>query len=321
LWTNDQRALAADGPIHAEANLSHRDGSLHTYLIVNFPIKDIQTGTARSLCSIAIDITDRKAAEAQIQELNTELEYRVVERTSELRVANAALLHSNAELKHFAHATAHDLQTPLRSIVGFTQLLQKEVRGRVNEDVDEWSTRVVDNTKRLQTLIQEILSYSRLESEGLPFEPTDLRKLLNEVLASLAGLIGETQAEVSCGALPTLLVDRTQVAQVFQNLIENGIKYNQSKPPRIAVAGGLQEDQWVFSVADNGIGIDPKHHDRIFELFQRLHTYYQIPGTGIGLPLCRRIVERHGGHVWVDSRLGDGSTFYFSLPLERNEVP
>jgi PAS domain-containing protein/two-component sensor histidine kinase len=263
--------------------------------------------------AIFTDITGRKDAEAEIQRLNADLERRVHDRTAELEQANEALLHANMELQHFAHAAAHDLQTPLRSIVGFAQLLQQAVRGCGGEQVDELSSQVTSNAKRLQTLIQELLAYTRLDIQRRPFEAVDLRVLLDEVIESLAILIEENGAEVSCGHLPTVTVDRIQIAQVFQNLIENGIKYNRSKPPRLSIDCERLKDKWVLTVVDNGIGIDPKQHERIFDIFKRLHTYHQVPGTGIGLALCRRIVERHGGHIWVESAPGMGSTFYFSL--------
>lgn len=265
------------------------------------------------------DITGRKAAEAEIHSLNAELERRVQDRTAELRQANLALLESNLQLKQFAHATAHDLQTPLRSITGFTQLLQREVQSLGHAQVDAWAALVVDNTKRLQTLIQDLLSYTWLENAGRPFQEVNLRNLVDKVLISLAALIQEKGAWVTYGDLPTVQADPSQMAQVLQNLIENGIKYNDASPPQVTIACDHQKDRWICSVTDNGIGIDPKHHERIFEMFRRLHSYHEIPGSGIGLAVCRRVVERHGGHLWVSSQPGQGSTFYFSLPAQSGE--
>ncbi|MGE5490118.1 MAG: sensor histidine kinase [Actinomycetota bacterium] len=315
LSDSDRKALESDGPIRVEEPVRHRDGSEHTYLTVKFPVRDVHSGKTRSLCAISLDITERKAAEAKVRGLNVELEQRVKKRTTELQRANDALLRSNLELRHFAHAAAHDLQTPLRSIAGFAQLLQQEVKGLADSRGNEWAGLVVDNAKRLQTLIQELLAYTRLDVQGLPFEAVDLQKLLSEVLSSLAGLIRDTGAEVTGESLPTALVDRTQIAQLFQNLVENGVKYNRSRPPRVTITCRRQGGEWLFSVGDNGIGIDRRHHERIFEIFRRLHSYSQVPGTGIGLALCRRIVERHGGRIWVESEPGEGSIFHFTLPI------
>ncbi|HJW24323.1 MAG TPA: ATP-binding protein [Rhodocyclaceae bacterium] len=308
------RHVAETGGFDLDVEVNHGSGGTLWINAKGAAIRDA-AGRVVALRGTVLDITDRKRAETEIQRLNAELEQQVQERTAELRRANDALLHTNAELQHFAHATAHDLQTPLRSIAGFTHLVQQEVHGRVDRRVDEWSALVIDNTKRLQDLIQALLTYTRLDVLGRPFERVDARKVFDEVAASLAVLIGETGAEVSCGELPTVAADRTQLAQVLQKLVENGIKYNKSEPPRVTVDCSRQEDDWVFSVADNGIGIDPRHHERIFEIFRRLHSYSQVPGTGIGLALCRRIVERHGGRMWVESAPGQGSVFYFSLPV------
>lgn len=278
-------------------------------------------GRATRLVGTHTDINERKAAEAALGRLNAELESHVLERTAELQRANDALLHSNAELRHFAHATAHDLQTPLRSIVGFSQLVRDEVRGRVDPRVEEWTALVIDNATRLQLLIRELLAYAQLDAQGLPFEKTDLNALFAQVRDSLAGLIAQSGAEIDCGDLPTLCIDPTQIAQLLQNLVENAVKYNRSRPPRVAVVGEGGDGQWVFSVRDNGIGIDPRQHERIFDIFHRLHSYQQVPGTGIGLALCRRIVERHGGRIWVESEPARGSCFYFSLPAAGECTP
>lgn len=300
-----------------EETIRHQDGTWHTYVTVRFPVRDIETQALIGVCAISTDITDRKEAEAEVLRLNTDLERRVEERTAELEQSNEALLNSNLELKNFAHAAAHDLQTPLRSIAGFAQLLQREVQDVRNDRVQEFSSLVIDNTKRLQALIDNLLAYTRLETQGLPFEPVDMRRVADEVMVSLNMLIQETGAEVHCGPLPTLAVDRVHIAQVLQNLVENGIRYNHSIPPRVSILSEFQQDRWLFSVADNGMGIDPKFHERIFEIFRRLHSYHQVAGSGIGLALCRRIVERHGGRIWVESRPGEGSTFYFTLPVRK----
>lgn len=268
--------------------------------------------------SVVENIQARKEAE---QALAKEREARqrmlareVAERTAQVAHSNEILMRTNMELKHFAHAAAHDLQTPLRSIAGFAQLLHQSAQSKLTGREADWLDLVIDNTKRLQKLIQELLTYARLDSLARPLEATDLKQVVDEVLASLSIPIGETGAEVVCRNLPTLPVDRTQFAQLVQNLIENAIKYRAERPPRIILDCKRHGEEWIFSVADNGMGIEPRHQQQIFEIFRRLHTYNDIPGTGIGLAICRRVVERHGGSLWVESEPGQGSTFFFTLP-------
>jgi PAS domain S-box-containing protein len=313
LRLQDRTIMDTGQNVTREETLTTLSGRTITFLTHKGPILD-QDGRIVGLFGIARDITERKRAEEEIQRLNAHLESQVRKRTAELEQSNEALLRSNQELQHFAHVAAHDLQTPLRSIAGFAQLLQRDTRGKLDKPCEEWLVYIIDNTKRLQSLILELLAYSRLEAHARPFEAVELQKLFGEVAATLAVLIDETGAELSCGPLPTLSVERTQIAQLLQNLIENGIKYNTAKPPRVSVSSERRGKEWVFSVADNGIGIDPKYHGRVFEIFRRLHTYDNIPGTGIGLAICRRIVERHGGRIWVESQPGSGSTFFFTLP-------
>lgn len=264
------------------------------------------------------DIQARKEAERALAEEREArqrmLASQVAERTAELAYSNEALIRSNIELRNFAHVAAHDLQTPLRSIAGFAQLLQSSASSKLAGGEMEWLDLIVGNTRRLQELIHKLLEYSRLDSRARPFENTNLQELAEQVIAAMDGPIRESGATITCNGLPTLSVDRPQLTQLFQNLIENALKYRSDQPPRIAVSCERQGDEWIFSVADNGIGIDPKHHQRIFEIFRRLHSYAGIPGTGIGLAICQRIVSRHGGHMWVDSEKGNGSVFHFSLP-------
>lgn len=271
-------------------------------------------------------LEDVSAAEAEaearerqrrLEWLNNELEKQVSERTGQLEHSNEVLLQANIELQHFAHAMAHDLQTPLRSIAGFAQLVQKRVKQYGIADVDDWTAQVIDNTRRLQALIQGLLAYTRVDAQAIRAEEADTNEVFDEVAKSLRAMIDETKAEVSRAELPTVPCVRSQIGQVLQNLIENGLKYNTATPPKVFVSCERQGESWLFSVSDNGMGIDPKYHERIFGMFDRLHGYGQIPGTGIGLALCRRIVERHGGRIWVESREKAGATFYFTLPVER----
>ncbi|HZX33413.1 MAG TPA: ATP-binding protein [Rhodocyclaceae bacterium] len=264
---------------------------------------------------------EARERQRRLEWINAELEQRVSERTQQLEHANEVLLQANIELQHFAHAMAHDLQTPLRSIVGFAQLAQARMQQYGDREIDDWSAQVVNNAKRLQTLIQGLLAYARLDARAIRVEPADMNRVFDEVVGSLQVIVRETGAVVGRGELPTLPCVRTQIGQVLQNLIENGIKYNRAPSPKVFVSCRPAGDGWEFTVADNGMGIDPKHHDRVFGMFSRLHAYGDIPGTGIGLALCRRIVERHGGRIWVESREGEGATFHFTLPAERSPAP
>lgn len=274
-------------------------------------LEDVSTAEAEA---------EARERQRHLEWLTAELEQRVRERTTQLEQANEAMLHTNMELRHFTHAMAHDLQTPLRSIAGFAQLVQTAIKQYGSAEVDDWASQVVNNTKRLQTLIQDLLSYARLDAQAVRVEQTDMNQLFDEVVASLQAIIGETGADVSRGQLPTISCIRPQIGQLVQNLIENGLKYNRAARPRVSVSCVRHGEDWIFSVTDNGMGIDPRHHERIFDIFKRLHTYSQIPGTGIGLALCRSIVERHGGRIWVESQPGKGATFFFTLPVDRSSA-
>lgn len=318
----DRIAAAVEGRndgFRFEARLRCKDGSWRWNLAQAVVAERDGAGRAVRLVGTHTDIDVRKRAETAIQRMNAELEQGIRERTAELERANEALLVSNLELQQFARAAAHDLQTPLRSIASFAELLQMEVRKYGDMQVDTWAGQVIDNARRLQALIQELLSYTRVETQGLPLEPVATDRLLAEVLHSLQEMIRHSGARIEVTRLPDLVADRRQLGQVLQNLIENAIKYNRAKPPEIRIACVARRGDWLFSVSDNGIGIDPRHHESIFEIFRRLHTYRQIPGTGIGLALCRRIVERHGGRIWVESRPGEGSTFHFTIPARHRQ--
>ena len=241
--------------------------------------------------------------------------YTVILRDVTERVrAQQALERTILDLRQFAYAASHDLRTPLRSISGFAQLLQKKYTGRLDEEAGDWIARVVAGAHRMERLIEDLLSYARLESQDRHFVPVDCAAVLDDVVQLLESEIRDTRAEVTSSALPTIMGDQVQLVQLFQNLIGNGIKYHGARPPRIHVSAQRQDGAWVFSVSDNGIGIEPEQHQRIFEIFRRLHTQREYPGTGIGLAVCRRIVERRGGSIWVESEPGQGTTFFFTIP-------
>lgn len=239
-------------------------------------------------------------------------------RNAEQELARHAeeLARSNADLEQFAYVASHDLQEPLRTIGSYLQLIERRYKNKLDSDADEFIAFAVDAAKRMQTLINDLLAYSRVGRKGKPFVETDTAKLLERALASLHPTLTEHQAEVTADPLPVVTGDEIQLIQVFQNLIANGVKFRGEQPPTVHVSARRTEedDGWLFSVSDNGIGIDPQYADRIFVIFQRLHTRAEYAGTGIGLSICKKIVERHGGAIWVESQPEHGSTFYFTIP-------
>ncbi len=224
------------------------------------------------------------------------------------------LARSNADLEHFAYVASHDLQEPLRMVTSYLQLLERRYKDRLDADARDFIAYAVDGATRMQALINGLLSYSRVSTRGKSFEPTDGTVALERVLANLKVAIEESDAVVTYDHLPTVMADEVQLTQVFQNLIGNAIKFRSDRRPEIHVGAEYRGGEWLFSVRDNGIGIDPQHFERIFKIFQRLHSHEEYPGTGIGLAVCKKIVERHGGRIWVESQPGEGTTFYFTIP-------
>ncbi|MDJ0746160.1 MAG: ATP-binding protein [Xenococcaceae cyanobacterium MO_167.B27] len=225
----------------------------------------------------------------------------------------AELERSNAELEQFAYLASHDLQEPLRMVISFTQLLARRYQGQLDADADRIIGFAVDGAKRMEALIKDMLTYSRLAIQGKPFEYSNCEEVLDLTLKNLQLLIQETGTSIYRNPLPTLPADKSQLVQLFQNLFSNAIKYHSDKPPEIEIGAEAQNGQWLFYVKDNGIGIKSQYFKRIFAIFQRLHTRQKYPGTGIGLALCQKIVNRHGGKIWVESEPGQGSTFYFTI--------
>jgi light-regulated signal transduction histidine kinase (bacteriophytochrome) len=242
------------------------------------------------------DITERKRAEEELHQTLAELK------------------RSNAELEQFAYVASHDLQEPLRGMAGFAELLGQRYQGKLDSRADEYITHIVDGTQRMQTLINDLLAYSRIGRRGEAIQATPAETALKATQENLSAAIREYEATITCESLPTVRADATQLIQLFQNLIGNAIKFRAERPPMIHVGVGEAGDCWQFSIRDNGIGIEPQYFERIFQVFQRLHTRREYKGTGIGLAICKKIIERHGGKIWVESQPGQGSTFYFTLP-------
>ncbi len=234
----------------------------------------------------------------------------------ELSKVNGALKQSNEELQQFAYVASHDLKTPLRAISGFAQFLKDDFEGKLDETADEYIQRIVEGVNRMQQLINDLLEFSRIDSQGRPLKPIDLGEVLDDVHDLLRADIESSGAILTSDPLPRVMADRPQLTQLLQNLIGNAVKYHGERPPLVHVTADEQAGEWTISVRDNGIGIAPKHHERIFEIFKRLHTQKDYEGTGIGLAVCRRIVQRHNGRIWLESALGEGCTFCFTLEAE-----
>ena len=231
----------------------------------------------------------------------------------ELQKKNENLLTSNKELEQFAYVASHDLQEPLRMVASYTELLQKRYEGKLDEKADKYIRYAVEGAKRMQMLINDLLVLSRVNTKGKPFKPVECNELLKRVLHGLGTVIHEKQAKVEVTTLPTVLGDEGQLFQLFQNIISNAIKFHGADRPLIEISAVQNHSDWVFSIRDNGIGIDPEYFERIFVIFQRLHERGAYDGSGIGLSISKKIVERHAGKIWVKSEPGKGTVFYFSL--------
>ena len=257
--------------------------------------------------------------QAELRTLNEDLEERVEARTRELAQHAEELARSRAELERLTYVTAHDLQEPLRSVASFTQLLARRYQGRLDAEADRFMARTVEGVGRMKSLLGSLLAYLQVDSREPVLEPTRCADLVGGTLEELKGSIEESGAEVTHDDLPTVRADATQLGQVLQNLIGNAVKFRGEGPPEIHIGAERDDGAWRFSVRDNGIGIEAQYRERIFAIFRRLHTSRDYEGTGVGLAVCRKIVERHGGRIWVESEPGEGSTFYFTVPDREGE--
>lgn len=289
-----ERGVAAEFEFKAKRKNGEIFPTEHTVSL----LKD-EVGNSIGIVSVVRDISERKKAETALRKTLDELE------------------RSNAELEQFAYVASHDLQEPLRAVVGFLQLLQCRYTDQLDEKGQHYIERSVTAGHRMQSLIADLLMLSRVNTRGSSFKQTDFNIIIDTVRDNLQSIIEETHAEISSSPLPDPPVDGHQIVSLFQNLIQNAIKYNRSPKPRVHIDCQDAGDYWCFSVKDNGIGISPKFHERIFMIFQRLHTIREYSGTGVGLALCKKIVERHGGKIWVESELEEGATFFFSIPKQR----
>jgi len=266
-------------------------------------------------------LEDLEAEKVTVERVNRQLHQEIdVRRRAEesLRDYSAELARSNTDLQQFAYVASHDLQEPLRAVSSFSQLLARRYQGKLDSDADDFITFIVEGATRMQTLINDLLAFSRIGTRGKPFALVECENVLQAAKENLDVAIAESGATITHDPLPALVADATQLTQLFQNLLGNAIKFRRpGEAPRIHVSSKRQDGGWRLSVQDNGLGIDPQYFDRIFIIFQRLHGRDKYAGTGIGLAICKKIVERHGGRIWVESERGEGSTFYFVIPDER----
>jgi PAS domain S-box-containing protein len=280
-----------------------KDGTPFWNDVTITPIRDAR-GNLTHFVGVVTDVTARVEAEHVRQRAAEELR------------------RSNEELERFAYVASHDLQEPLRMVASYTQLLARRYKDKLDDSGREFIEFAVDGAKRMQEFIQDLLKYSRVGTQGRPFQDVEMNRVMERVIANLRFAIEEKKAEVAVADLPVLWGDPVQLAQVFQNLIGNALKFcSTGRPLKIEIGASQVEDFWEFTVRDNGIGIDPEDTERIFVIFQRLHTRQEYEGTGIGLAICKKIVERHGGRIWVDSIKGEGSTFHLTIKQKHEESP
>ena len=298
LWT---RALEGES-FTLTSEFGSASPQRNAYELSFSPIRD-DDGAVIGAAHIVRDITERQKAEAELAQKTTELQ------------------RSNQELEQFAYVASHDLQEPLRMVSSYVQLLARRYQGKLDQDADEFIAFAVDGATRMQRLINDLLVYSRVGTRGKKFEPVDGYQALAAALDNLQLALQENAASITHDPLPTVMADGSQLTQLFQNLIGNAIKFHGEEKPQVHVGARQQGDEWLFSVRDNGIGIAPENFERIFVIFQRLHSRGEYPGTGIGLAVCKRIVERHGGKIWLESEPGKGTTFYFTLAGAQIEDP
>jgi len=285
---------------HFETVRVRKDGKGIDVSVTISPIRD-SSGAIVGVSKVARDISERKRAEQRLADKVEEL------------------ARSNRDLEQFAYAASHDLQEPLRMVASYTQLLAERYGGKLDENADKFLGYAREGALRMQVLIRDLLTFSRVVQAGVPRKNVDCDVALEEALQSLTAAIEESGAVVTHTALPNVWADQTQIAQVFQNLIGNAIKFHNGAPPQCAVSAEKSGCNWLFSVSDNGIGIAPEYAENIFVVFQRLHARTEYPGNGIGLAICKKIIEHYGGTIWVESKVGEGSTFKFTLPAAAPE--
>ncbi|MGZ5243082.1 MAG: GAF domain-containing sensor histidine kinase [Bacteroidia bacterium] len=308
---------------YAAAPLRTKEGyNLGTVCLLDTKPKNLSKEDVKILEELAGIVMDEMElrlaalkATRQLKAHKENLEIEIKQRTEELTISNKELTRSNLDLEQFAYISSHDLKEPLRMVSMYAQLFSEKYARKLDEDGKEYLAYLMEGAERMEALINDVLNYSRVGRENNGRQDIALNEVVGNSIKNLQTLIEKNQAEITVGELPVVNAISSQMMQLFQNLIENAIKFRRDENPKININAVKEDDKWLFSVADNGIGIDPVYEDKIFQLFQRLHTREQYPGTGIGLAICKKIVEQYNGKIWVESKVGEGTTFYFTLPV------
>ncbi len=329
-----RRAVETRTLYDTEYRIRRHDGRYRTVAVRGVPVLE-PDGAVREWIGTCTDVSERKKVEQELARHRERLEEMVARRTAELEAVNRRLkteieeriaaeevlrrtaeqlTRSNKELEQFAYVASHDLQEPLRVVGSYVQLVERKFGERLDAEAEQFIHYIVDGVAQMQRLISDLLDFSRVGTGGESFSTVAVEEVLELALANLRPAIRQSGAVVAHGPLPEIRGDRTQLVQLFQNLIGNAIKFRGDRRPEINVSADRREEEWLFAVADNGVGIERQYWERIFVIFQRLHSRQKYEGTGIGLAICKRIVERHGGRIWLDSKPREGATFYFSLP-------
>lgn len=298
----------------------HRDGRM-TDVLYNATVYKDSEGNIIGVFAAARDITEKKAAEKELEKHRLHLEEMVVQRTEELAESNVRLKRSNENLEQFAYIASHDLQEPLRIMASYSELLDRRYKTKLDKDADEFIKYIVDSSRHMQKLITDILAYSRIGGAGTVVEAVDFSSIVDKVILRMKAEVEKNRAVITHGKLPKLMANESSIDQLFQNLIGNAIKFRSEQPPKINISAEKHRGEWHFSVQDNGIGIEEKFKEKVFQIFQRLHGRDKYSGTGIGLSICKKIVETHGGRIWVESEPSKGCTFHFTFPaIEKKEL-
>jgi light-regulated signal transduction histidine kinase (bacteriophytochrome) len=276
--------------------------------------------TNSELMHLTLDLEDRVAQRtAELLQTNKTLQDQIAERKQgdqRLQKTLEDLQRSNEELEQFAYVASHDLQEPLRMVSSYTQLLERRYKDKLDKDAQDFINFAVAGANRMQQLIIDLLDYSRVTRKGKKFERVDMQSVVGQVFANLQQRIEESHAIITQDDLPVIEADESQIMRLFQNLIENALKFRSDTPPHVHISIHKEGDFYIFEVSDNGIGIDLQYAEKIFQIFQRFNTSHKYSGTGVGLAICKRIVERHGGKIWLESEVGNGSKFIFTIPIK-----